>query len=438
MMVIISLILIISPYTLSLKYNMYSMTTNTKLRQLDSYPIKTEDQIYHLMTIPMCIGEPKQCYDLIYDTGISYSILGGPNSNFKHTYDQKQSKTFRSARYNKVFGVPYYSNAFSAIEAADYFVFANQSFPLFSNNFLLVFKSFLNFSADGILGLNGYYPPKNSGFDIDERFSYINYLKFNKLIDKRIFAHEYKSRDKGILYLGETPYPTNKYKQCTSMFFGEDGNYNWNCDVKEIYFDSSSKIPISVRKIAFATGSPNIIAPIKEGTEIFNYIIQESSDKCYIDNKEKGIQKLLCKTSFSISSLSNLNFIFEEDVELKFFYNDMFRLINYNGESLYFYKIIIIESSNQWILGEPVLKNYNMFFSHDDEIVGFIENINFHGENWSFLFLYLVVLVLLIIIAFLIWTHRKRLINKFLREKEIKKINEKDTFEEGHQLGDIE
>ena len=116
----------------------------------------------------------------------------------------------------------------------------------------------------------------------------------------------------------------------------------------------------------------------------------------------------------------------------------MFRLINYNGESLYFYKIIIIESSNQWILGEPVLKNYNMFFSHDDEIVGFIENINFHGENWSFLFLYLVVLVLLIIIAFLIWTHRKRLINKFLREKEIKKINEKDTFEEGHQLGDIE
>ena len=48
---------------------------NNNLRYLNTSNFHSYDEYYNFMTIPLCIGIPKQCFNLIYDTGEMYLIV---------------------------------------------------------------------------------------------------------------------------------------------------------------------------------------------------------------------------------------------------------------------------------------------------------------------------------------------------------------------------
>ncbi|MCQ2816715.1 MAG: A1 family peptidase [archaeon] len=410
------------------------------LRKLEETPFDSEDNKYHIMTIPICLGDPRQCFYFAYDTGVMYVIAGGSNrTHFKSIYEYSKSLTFRTITNDQLVSLAYGSGAIQAREVSDYILLPQFPTPLYSLNFLLAYETTSSFPFDGILGLGGFYPPKGDGLLFDERFSFVKYLKFNKLIEDRIFAHEYTDRDHGKFYIGEIPHKRNEYFNCSSMFFFEPLIYKWHCDLKEVIFSDGKSLTMNSNFASFATGSINIIAPAIEGNELFEYIVRLSNDKCNINSEEEGVKKLLCDTSFTVSKIPNLNFRFTENNLTLIFYNeDMFRLIEIKGERKLFFKITVIEKNEGWTLGEPILKNYNMFFDYDTETIGFIPNINNEGERWEWVLFLALSLIAIFIGVILIFKNRKVIIFKLFKSKEIEKLNDPNAFDEGHQLGDIQ
>ena len=118
------------------------------------------------------------------------------------------------------------------------------------------------------------------------------------------------------------------------------------------------------------------------------------------------------------------------------FSNDMFRLVEINGERKYVCKIILDSRYNYWNIGEPVIKNYDMIFNADQDYVGFKENLNFYGESWVSVIILAIVFVGVIGLGVWVFLNRKKLFNKGLASDQIEKLKHKEAFD-GAQLGDI-
>lgn len=179
----------------------------TRLRQLNETDLQTFDDIYNIMTIDICIGIPHQCFKLLYDTGMMYLILGDSTTTaeFSNKFNVSKSQTIRTEKINLV-SLTYRTWILKAREAID-FLYINDINLLFCFHFLLAFETSMVYDFDGILGLGRLYPKKNEGNDFDNRFSFIDYLFENKLIQRKIFGHEYINRTIGRFYL--TKYPNH-------------------------------------------------------------------------------------------------------------------------------------------------------------------------------------------------------------------------------------
>ena len=119
-----------------------------------------------------------------------YTVVGDAranNSNFEHKFDSSQSQSYRSVN-SGIYNFAYRYGTLNAREVCDY-VLIGEKKPPYTFNFLVAYNTSIHYSFDGILGLGCHYPPKQDGFGFDERFSFLNYLQFNKLIERRVFAH---------------------------------------------------------------------------------------------------------------------------------------------------------------------------------------------------------------------------------------------------------
>jgi hypothetical protein len=112
----------------------------------------------------------------------------------------------------------------------------------------------------------------------------------------------------------------------------------------------------------------------------------------------------------------------------------LFRLVEYNGEKKYICKIIIDTRYNYWNLGEPILKNYNMVFDYDDKSVGFRENVNLTGESWFMIFVLISILISVCSIGIWIYSNRRRLFMKNIKEEDFEKLKGNEAFDEGKEM----
>lgn len=190
-----------------------------------------------------------------------------------------------------------------------------------------MYNTSIHYDFDGILGLGCHYPPKQEGNDFDERFSFLNYLRFNKLIERRVLGHHYLNRTYGKFYIDEIPETIRDYKKCQLL-------YKWYCDLNKISFENGNEFKVK-SAIAFDTGYIDIRAPMQEGENLLNEIISLSGKKCSIEetkvNHNDIFKRLICDYSLKISKIPNIHFTID-DFEIVLINNDMFRLVQINNE----------------------------------------------------------------------------------------------------------
>lgn len=140
---------------LNLQFDMHinndAIPTN-KLRLLNETKLQSFDEIYHIMTLKVCVGLPSQCFNLLYDTGMMYTVVGDAranNSNFEHKFDSSQSQSYRSVN-SGIYTFAYRYGTLNAREVCDY-VLIGEKKPPYTFNFDMIFNaddSFIGFQEN--------------------------------------------------------------------------------------------------------------------------------------------------------------------------------------------------------------------------------------------------------------------------------------------------
>ena len=115
---------------------------------------------------------------------------------------------------------------------------------------------------------------------------------------------------------------------------------------------------------------------------------------------------------------------------------DLFRIVLVDGKKKYMSKIVGDSRYNYWNLGEPILKNYNMVFSYEDNTVGFTENENIRDGDWTMTIILGIIFVVIGSIAIYLIINRKKIFSR-LRSKDIEKFSKGEMLNPGSPMGEI-
>ena len=421
-------------YITSKEFNEINKDNN--LRSLVQRDLGIIDYKYFLMQTEICVGTPSQCFNVLYDTGSTYLILGlkSKNLKFKKGFITINSETYMST-CEYIRSVPYKSAIIHTHEARDKAtIIENYRLP-YLFYFLLASDSTETFDYEGILGLGNYYPDINEENSFDARFSFVHYLKMNGMINKLIFGHEYIDRIHGNIYFGEEPKSMKGgYFKCKSNNFISYMN-KWNCQILSMYFSNGANYTTLGSTAAFDTGYSYIKGPLNQVEIILNKIKEVGGDKCeniyqQIDD-ENRFMRTLCTIDIKKSSFPDISF----DIvgfKMTLLKGDLFRKItNKDGEKKY--EVIIIGDStyDYWNFGEPILKNYNMVFNYEDNTVGFKVNENLIGGDWTNVIILVIILIFFICIAWYVIKNRKTLFKKKFKEEDLDKFQNNNELKEG-------
>ena len=439
--------------TISLKFPMKSKiidinpsqifsTNNKNIRSLVERNMEITNYKFFLLETEICVGTPEQCFQVLYDTGSAYLILGIPNNSlkFKKGFNSLMSDSFSSSSENLV-AIPFKSSVISAREVKDKVSIVPKYRLPYLFSFVLSWNSTESYDYDGILGLGNYYPKPDSENSFDERFSFVHYLKKNGIISKLIFGHQYNDRTHGNIYFGEEPQSMrNGYFKCKVQNFISYVN-KWHCQLLSVYFENGSNYTTLASNAAFDTGYSFIKGPYWQVSNILAKLKDIGGSKCehvyqIIDEKNELI-RLICNLNIRISDFPDIYF----DIvgfKMTLLKSDLFRKIIIKGGQVKYEAILIGDSTyNFWNFGEPILKNYDMVFNYEDNTVGFKINNNFLGGDWTSVILLGMVFICFIAIAIYIIKNRKKIFKKGFKEEDMKKLQEGNELKVGLQMKEL-
>ena len=415
---------------------------NDNIRSLVERNMEITNYKFFLMETQICVGTPEQCFNVLYDTGSVYLILGIPNSElkFKKGFNSLLSDTFSSS-CDKIYAVPYKSSVIMAREVKDK-VSIIQNFRLpYLFSFLLSWNSTESYDYDGILGLGNYYPRRDDENSFDEKFSFIHYLKINGIISKLIFGHKYTDRTHGNIYFGEEPESMkNGYFKCKVQGFISYVN-KWHCQLLSMYFSNGENYTTLSSTAAFDTGYSFIKGPYWQVSQILDMLKEIGGNKCdhyfQIIDETNELVRLLCDDDINISDFPDISFdiVGFKMILLK---RDLFRKIIIVGGKVKYESVLIGDSTFEfWNFGEPILKNYDMVFNYEDNTVGFKINNNYLGGDWTSVIILTIVFICFVIVAVYIIKNRKNLFKKGFKEEDIKKLQSGNELQESLQMKDL-
>ena len=420
------------------------LSNNNKhnIRSLVERNMEITNYKFFLMETEICVGTPEQCFNVLYDTGSAYLILGIPNSNlkFKKSFNSLMSDSF-SAICDNLFAIPFKSSVINAREVKDKVSIIPKFRLPYLFSFLLSWNSTESFDYDGILGLGNYYPKIDSENSFDERFSFVHYLKKNGIIKKLIFGHEYHDRTHGSIYFGEEPKSMrNGYFKCKVQNFISYNN-KWHCQLLSMYFSNGENYTTLMNTAAFDTGYSYIKGPYHQVSHVFDRMKEISGNKCdYVYqtiDEENELIRFVCDLDIKISNFPDISFDIV-GIKMTLLKRDLFRKIIIKGGDIKYEVIMVGDSTyNFWNFGEPILKNYDMVFNYEDNTVGFKINNNFLGGDWTSVIILGIVLIFSVAVAIYIIKNRKTIFKKKFNEDSIKKLQDENELKEGLQMKDL-
>lgn len=217
--ILISISFISTISSLQYDMNVKFPHSSSHLRHLNETKLQSFDDLYHILTLKVCLGIPQQCFEFLYDTGMMYTVVGDntDKAQFAHKFNCGASQSYRTVN-SGLYTIAYRYGIINAREVCDYCLIGEKK-PPYTFNFLVAYNTSTYYDFDGILGLGHRYPMREDGDSFDERFSFLQYLKFNKLIENKVFGHRYLNRTYGKFYIDEIPNEFGKdYKKCALSY----------------------------------------------------------------------------------------------------------------------------------------------------------------------------------------------------------------------------
>jgi hypothetical protein len=388
----------------------------------DDYPLinNSDDQ----MVINLCLGTPKQCFNVLIDSGSFFlwvrDIYSFDASTSGNKFDYKNSTTFENSK------IPYlikYGTGMATGEIVrDSLTLGNKQIdPL---NFILVNNDESNQGIDGILGLGYYYDnlrEKNS-----LQFSLIDQLYDNKLIKSKIFTQKYTSDKRGKMYIGDLPEEIQSdmdhYGTCRTIKYSYSGTLNprWECSLKKMFYGNENVNGTSVKAIndpvLFDTGTNMILIPVKYlyylKVTYFKDLVE--SDICTFEINSAQFIVVKCLPVEEVLRLPYLNFAFDDWIirmrPRELFYKQ--------PDGFVYFAITASNEINIWIFGEPILKKFHVVFDKTNDVIGFYSTRDLYKYDQPFpddstiiLTVVLVIVAILLLLGFLYlvkWFYKNR------------------------------
>ena len=356
---------------------------------LEHYQNKVYNKNYY--TIPLQIGTPEEEYELQIDTSTSTSWI--PSYRCKNCimarrlFDPEDSRT--SSPTNTFIKIEDEDGDVEGYQTADNIKLGTYKLKQFS--FVAVTKVGDNFMDhyQGKLGLGyGNYFLKN------EEFNFLEQLKKNSLISKKIFTINAINDKKGMLFIGDLPGKEyNTFCNVTNTDKLDDlYKESWVCELSHVgIFDKSknmfNKIKLyeelkNNKLVSFDSAYDYIAVPISE-KETIKKLLDEANILCR--ESKKGNLKLskdfrhrirdeevslICKTNLDELKNKNLALSFVlQDFSYSLPFESLFVEGKEEGEMNMLIKYIDDESAI-WTFGYPFFNQFLMIFNMEDNHVG--------------------------------------------------------------------
>jgi hypothetical protein len=392
------------------------------------------------MIVNLCLGTPPQCFNVLLDSGSFVlwvtNIYSEDTRDAFNKFDFKKSSTFFNTKD------PYYIG-YGTGEAEGFI--ANETISLGTAklpnfNFILVDRESGHTDLDGILGLGYNYEDFRNG---SEQFSLIDKLHSENLIKNKIYTQKYIDDKTGSMVIGDLPEEISNdmqnYGNCTLIRMeNQRRNPWWQCEMTLLNYGETEKDVINVKQPAlFDTGTNFIQAPYEFFIKLFeNYLDHPSvKNQCILNAPKGGFHSIICNKSANILSLPSLYFVFG-DWALMMRPREMFKKFR---DSTVRFIILSEPDSNEWIIGQPLFKKFQIVFDKENHVIGFYgkkDKLKYTGgplpqpgpefDFEAFIFIFLLVCGAIILLALLIWLIIKIIYN-------FKKKNTKDISDTNYQ-----
>ena len=322
------------------------------------------------------IGSNDQPFNLILDTGSYITWVPKYGSKDKYSIEKHYNPSISTTSYNTTNS---FVQEFSTGNCTGFFFTDNVKY--LENNFLLRFgvaeKTFFKGDgAHGIIGLAHYYQ--------DEKYSFINTLKENKIIDSKMFSLKFKEDilvgTKGTFILGKHSDFSNKnIVTCPLIQLSGLNNKFWACKMS-LFGVKGEKFQQVVKQnhdIIFDTGSDSIFIPSSFYRDLHG-ISESPSCSIYIDRDKSFRYSCSYENRFDfIMTINGKTFLLPKDL---FFYKYEYE----DGEDYHYitYYSKVIFHENKCILGIPFFYAFHTLFDKDNE------KMHFYPENENYIIQY--------------------------------------------------
>ena len=350
---------------------------NTIYNNLSSVNLDLFKSDIGLYSIDIYIGEPKQKFSVVIDSGSS--ILWVYNKKCskcksKNKFETETSKTFTNKK--EKMDLSYVSGRMEGFLCQDN-MFFNQKFKMPLFYFLLIFYSNLDFEIDGIIGLS------KGTFD-RKQLSFLNQLYEQNLVKENFLLYDLFNK---LFYIGEIPsYLENEIK--TTCIDDDEFSTFWKCEINAVKINN---VPIFLNnQIIFDSGTNGIVFPMRY-LNIFENIISNDLflkiNKCsFILTDDYNIYKFTCNKTIDFNNLENLKFpnltinFLELFLETKNFAENSnnenntnnsfnFRLSDLIEEDGKSFSLYVFDRKDEILLGSPFFERYPIMFNKDRKLV---------------------------------------------------------------------
>lgn len=338
-----------------LSNNLYS--NQYSIRSLINLPIQKSDTA--LYSINLNLGEPKQNFSLILDSGSSYIWIYDKACNIcksQNKFEPEKSKTF--SRTKEQINMNYISGNVKGNLCQDN-LYINENFNIHNFNFLLAYESNIDFELDGIIGLS-----KGS---FNKKYSFLNQLKEKNIIKKNILLYDLYNKS---FYIDEIPqiYLGQKSASCHNI---NDKSNLWKCNINSIKIDNISIV--MKNEIIFDSGTNGIIFPRKYKEYLKNVVKNNKileNKKCefqFFDNEQ--VYELICNETLKYNDINKSEYFFEFyfDKGKKNSFSIKLTDLLFNDEKSFY--LFILDRKKEIILGSPFFEKYPVLFNLDENLV---------------------------------------------------------------------
>lgn len=421
-----------------------SLISKFNLTSLAGIPLDLILLKQQLLTIKTCIGNPSQCFDLIYDTGSFHLWVPSRESygciNCKN-YDYTKSNTYKEYIDKKI-EIKYVTGKARGFKANDEVSLGNRD----SNNTKLyldfMLANSINFNvegADGIIGFGRNYDTSLGEVKLDDKFSIINSLYYSGKIQNKIFSQKFfKENNTAKLYIGDTHDDfsniktiTNYVSDCKIITWDPYTIRNsvkemWTCRMSHIIigdnspkFFKTNSIQLYERAV-IDSGSNYIMAP-NSALIYFHKIFKDIPECKYsFTDIDRTTSLFYCDNSYDFIGFPDLSFVFN-GVALKFSIQDLiFDLRDELGNTQKVIGIFFMKNLDFWLMGQAFMRNFHVLFDHDNNKIRFsspidrVSIVNTYTSDSDFLwddylnFIVYLVLVLVIVILIVLFFYFRR------------------------------